>query len=131
MGRVITRARKLKGAVRDIFANSKFYRWTAIVSAGLVVLTTLLPFWKIIPNLHGADYIPLHYNIYFGVDKFGPWYYIFALPALGILMLLTNILFEAIYAKHEHVLSIFFAITTLLVETILLGSMVLITLINF
>jgi len=130
MSRIISRARKLRGAVRDIFKNSKFYRWTTIISAGLVVLTGLIPFWKIIPNLQGAEFIPLHYNIYFGVDRFGPWYHLFFLPALGLIMLIVNILFEAAYVKREHVLSFFFAVTTLIVETILFGSMILITLIN-
>ncbi len=130
MRRIISRARKLRFAMRDLFKNSKFYRRITIVSAILVVLTFILPLWILIPNLGEAEFIPLHYNVYFGVDRFGPWYYIFILPALGFLLLLINIIFESIYVKREHVLSMFFAVITVAVEAILFTSMLLITVEN-
>jgi len=116
--------------MRDLFKNSPLYRWMTLVSALLVIGTFALPFWKLIPNLDGAEFIPLHYNIYFGVDRFGPWYYIFMLPALGLLLLILNVIFEGIYVKREHILSIFFAVSTVAVEALLFGSMILIVLLN-
>ncbi len=130
MRRIISKARKLNRALIDLFKNSRFYRGVTIVSAILVVLTLILPLWKIMPNLGDETFIPLHYNIYFGIDRFGPWYYIFILPALGFLMLLLNVIFEAVFVKREHILSIFFAVTTIAVEVILFVSMALIVLMN-
>lgn len=34
----------------------------------------------------------LHYNIYFGVDLIGPWYQMYALPAVGLVSLVINVL---------------------------------------
>ena len=130
MRRIISHARKLRFAMRDLFKNSKFYRWIAIASAALVALTFVMPVWRLIPVLGEETYIPLHYNIYFGIDRFGPWYYIFILPVLGFLLLILNIIFESIFVKREHILSVFFAITTIIVEAILFGSMVLIIMLN-
>lgn len=128
--KVISNARKLRFAMRDLFKNSPLYRWLTVLSGVLVLATFALPFWKLIPNLDGAEFIPLHYNIYFGVDRFGPWYYIFILPVLGLLLLIINIIFEGIYVKREHILSIFFVVCTVAVEALLLGSMILIVLLN-
>ena len=130
MRRIISKARKLRWAMRDLFKNSKFYRWITLTSAALVLLTLALPLWRVIPNLGDDTFIPLHYNIYFGVDRFGPWYYIFILPALGFLLLLINIIFESVFVKREHILSVFFAITTIVVEVVLFGSMILIVMLN-
>ena len=130
MRKIITRAGKLSVAMRDLFKNSSFYRWITIVSLLLVIGTLVLPLWRLIPNLGEETFIPLHYNIYFGIDRFGPWYYIFILPALGFFLLLINVVFESIFVKREHVLSVFFAITTIVVETMLFGSMLFIVLMN-
>ena len=130
MRKVISQARKLKWAIRDLFKNSKFYRRMTFASVVLAVLTLILPIWRLIPNLGDVSYIPLHYNIYYGIDRFGPWYYIFILPALGFLFLLINIIFESIFVKREFILSLFFAVTTIVVEATLLGSMILIVLLN-
>ncbi|MBU0531137.1 MAG: hypothetical protein ABIG32_00220 [Candidatus Uhrbacteria bacterium] len=128
--KVISHAHKLRFAMRDLFRNSPLYRWLTLLSGLLVIATFVLPIWKLIPNLDGANFIPLHYNIYFGVDRFGPWYYIFMMPALGLLLLIINIIFEGIYVKREHILSIFFAVCTVAVEALLFGSMILIVLLN-
>lgn len=130
MRRIISKARKLSRAMRDLFKNSRFYRGASIASAILVVMTLILPLWKLMPNLGEETFIPLHYNIYFGIDRFGPWYYIFVLPALGFLMLLLNVIFESVFVKREHILSIFFAVTTIVVEVILFVSMIMIVLLN-
>lgn len=130
MRKIISRARKLRAALWDLFKNSRFYRWVTISSAVLVVLSFVLPLWLIVPNLGDERYIPLHYNIYFGVDRFGPWYYIFVPPTLGALLLILNVIFEGVYVKREHVLSMFFAVSTIVVETILFGAMVLMVLLN-
>jgi hypothetical protein len=130
MRKIISRARKLSLAMRDLFKNSSFYRWITLVSFLLVLGTLALPIWLLIPNLGDEVFIPLHYNIYFGIDRFGPWNYIFILPAIGFLLLIVNVIFESIFVRREHVLSVFFAITTIIVETILFGSMMLIVLMN-
>lgn len=117
-------------ALVELMTRQRVYRWTAILSLILVILTALLPLWRIFPQAEAKPYIPLHYNIYLGIDAFGPWYSIFFLPALGAALLIVNILFEALFFRREHVLSKFFAYATVFSEIVLLVAMILIVLLN-
>ena len=114
----------------DLMRASRLYRWSTIVSVILVLMTFLLPAWRIVPLAQNQPYIPLHYNIYFGIDRFGPWYFIFFPAALGAALLVINLLFELVFFRREHVLSKFFAVATVISEIILLVSVVLIVLLN-
>lgn len=114
----------------ELMKESPIYRWSAIISFLLVVLTFAIPAWKILPNAGEQNFIPLHYNIYFGIDQFGPWYYVFFVPSLGLVLLLVNLIFETVYFRKEQVLSYFFALATLFSEIVLLVAVVLIVLLN-
>jgi hypothetical protein len=114
----------------ELMTTHRVYRITAICSAILILLTFLLPVWRIAPQAAQRPFIPLHYNIYLGVDAFGPWYAIFILPCLGAALLFSNILFEAIFFRRERVLSSFFAYATVFSEIVLFVAMVLIVLLN-
>lgn len=121
---------RLWRSLKDLFSSSAIYRRTAILSAVLVVMTALLPLWRILPLAKDRPYIPLHYNVYLGVDNFGPWYGIFVLPGLGLTLLVVNIVFETVFFRREHILSKFFAIATVIAEAVLLIAMILIVLLN-
>ncbi len=124
---------RLKRAIhvyRELFASSRYYRWHTVASLVLVGLMVALPLARLLPTIGGDPFIPLHYNIYFGVDRFGPWYDVFALPIIGAGLLLLNLVFEGMYVAREHVLAKFFATATLVAEAILLVSMVFIVLLN-
>jgi hypothetical protein len=62
--------------------------------------------------------MPLHYTIYFGIDSFGPWYYIFLLPGFGLLVFLVNTALAVAVVNREKMLSYFLAAGSLLVQTI-------------
>ncbi len=124
------KAARAPHAIRDLMAASALYRRTAFVSAVLVLLAFVLPLWRIVPLAREQPFIPLHYNIYFGIDRFGPWYYVFAPAALGLALLLVNLVFEAVFFRRERVLSSFFAGATVFGEAVLFVSVVLIVLLN-
>lgn len=114
----------------DLFRTSRLYRWTAAASGVLLLLTVALPVWRILPIAEAKPFIPLHYNVYMGVDAFGPWYHVFALPALGAALLVLNLVFQALLFKRERVLSVFFALATVASEAVLLAAMLMIVLLN-
>ncbi len=117
-------------SVWDLMRSTPLYRRTALLSALFVLLTLLLPLWRILPLATDRPFIPLHYNVHFGIDQFGPWYDIFRIPALGLALFIVNIFFQAAFYRREHVLSKFFAIATVVSEFILFVAMVLIVLLN-
>ena len=122
--------RMLRKDFKDLLKTSKLYRRTTIVSGVLLSLTLALPAWRILPIASTTPFIPLHYNVYMGIDESGPWQQVFVLPAIGFVLLLVNTIFQVFLHKREKVLSTFFAIATVASEAILLVSMVLIVLLN-
>ncbi len=117
-------------AGKDLFADALVFRAAALVSFLLVLATASLAWWKIVPLAETSPFIPLHYNVYLGVDRFGPWQAAFTLPAIGLGLLVVNLCFEAAFFRRERMLAHFFAIATLVSEIILLVAMVLLVLLN-
>lgn len=118
--------------VRDLFSRAPSYRRLALASALLVLATAALPAWQIAPQVVRGEslYVPLHYNIYFGVDQFGPWQYLFLPAAIGLGILLVNIGVQAAFSRTERMLAQFFAWTTLFLELVLCGATLLMVLLN-
>jgi len=74
--------------------------------------------------------LPLHYNIYWGIDLFGQWYQSFILPALGLIILIMNFIFSILLYSKKILASYFFIIASVFIQTFLLISTILIILIN-
>lgn len=52
-----------------------------------------------------SDPIPLHYDIYFGINLIGPWYKMYFLPLFGIIIFTVNVLFGSLVYRREKVAS--------------------------
>lgn len=115
---------------RDLWNHGHLYRWLLFISFALFVATLILPLWRLVPLAKETAFIPLHYNIYFGVDRFGPWYEVFLLPTLALLFLILNVTQQTFFLKTEKILTQFFAFSTFIIELTLLVAMVLIILLN-
>lgn len=113
-----------------MFQKERLIVWTTTVSLFFLIGTIVLPIWRILPLGAESPFIALHYNIYLGVDRFGPIWHIFFLPALGLLFLVLNFTIEAWAYRTQKTLSFFFAAATPFLQLVLLAAMVLIVLIN-
>jgi hypothetical protein len=49
--------------------------------------------------------IILHYNVYFGVDLFASWYWIFLMPALSFLIFFINLAIGFLFYEREEKLA--------------------------
>jgi hypothetical protein len=113
-----------------LFASSRFYRWTTFFSLFLLGGMIFLPISRLMPVIQGNAFIPLHYNIFFGVDRFGPWEEIFIIPIVGACLLVVNLIFGGLFFAHERILASFFVVATFLAEMILFVSMIFVILLN-
>lgn len=113
----------------EMMRNKRFV-WCVVLSLLFIALTTALPVWRIVPLSSARPYIPLHYNIYLGVDRLGSWYEIFASPVLGLCLFLFNLFLQTIAFPKEKLLATMLAVATVLIEGLLLSAMVLIVLLN-
>ncbi len=115
--------------MRDMLFTPRFL-WSALLAFLFCVLNAALPIVRIMPLSAARPFIPLHYNIYLGVDQLGAWNQIFILPILGFCLFLFNLFIQTIAFRREKLLAFMIAVATVLVEFIFLGAMVLIVLLN-
>ncbi len=77
--------------------------WLPTLLAILANLTVwLLLSWQL--HLAGRKYIALHYSIYVGTTRLAPWYYIYLIPAGGLLILLAHNLIAYILSGRYQLL---------------------------
>lgn len=122
---------KLKGTPAR---KNKIIIIATIVAVILNAIIWFIIYFRLRPlviNLPEAQsFIPLHYNIYLGVDSFGKWTKAFVLPGLGLLFLVINTLTALIIYNRREILSYFLVITSAFLQLILLISTILVILIN-
>lgn len=87
---------------------------------------------KIHPFSYLTDFgtIPLHYNLYFGIDVYGKWYSVFALPLMGVLVVLINNFIGYLLYNKERLVSQFLIILQLIISLMLLAGAIFIILLN-
>jgi len=138
-------------AIRHFLRHRREHLWSYIhsersvelISYGsllLILIMIALPIWKLLPVVQDNPFIPLHYNVYLGIDRFGPWYSVFVLPAIGVVFMLFNLMLASSFsgrgdgifhkAKEEKLLEKFFLWMTLVIELVLLTGVVFILLLN-
>lgn len=68
--------------------------------------------------------IPLHFNVYFGIDVIDKWQNIFVMPALGLLFTFINFIIGGMTFKHERIISYLLNSISLFLQILLiLGAM--------
>ncbi len=60
--------------------------------------------------------VPVHYNIYFGIDLLGPWWYLLLLPAGGAFVLVVNLVLAVLVYRADRLASYFLTIGGAIVQ---------------
>ena len=87
-------------------------------------------FNKILNASPGTTTLPLHYNVFFGIDLYAKWYRIFVLPGIGLLILSFNFVIAQLIYSHKQILSYFLILTALICQLALVTAGFLIVIIN-
>ena len=72
--------------------------------------------WQIRPQ---EEFLFLHYNVLFGVDRIGPWWHVFTVPLLGLSILLVNAVVGWYFFEKEKLVSYILNLTTILIHLFL------------
>ena len=76
--------------------------------------------------------IILHYNVYFGVDVIGPWWQVYFLPAVGLIILLINsVLGYLFYGQKERIVAHLLMLATFIVQIVVTIAVVSVLIINY
>lgn len=111
----------------NLFLKDKNILINLIVSFTIFLFTLFFLYFKIEPQ---AKPIALKYTIYFGVSMIGPWYHVFFIPLMGIIIILINYITAYLIFLKIKILSYFLVIATSLIQILLLISAILIYLLN-
>lgn len=113
---------------RDYFQNH-LVLWMLIFSFGANLADWIL----LAVFTHPVDSgIILHYNVYFGVDMIGDWKLAFIMPAVGLILLVVNILLGAyFYRNKERIASYVLLIAALMAQLSLLIASTSVIIINY
>lgn len=110
--------------------RERFFLVSFLFSALLIGLSVFLIWWQLFPEIQSQIFVPLHYNIHFGVDALGPWWRIFTIPMVGMGILLVNTSAAIFLWNREQALSYFFAATSVLSQIILFVALLFVILLN-
>lgn len=125
---------KVIEAIKNSPARKSRLLWITNILAILINLGTWLftyfEFQTILQRNPGVTEFWLHYNIYWGTDKFGNWKQIFLIPITGVAIIIINLILSIfIYSKKE-ILSYFLAIASTFTQIFLFLACLLIILQN-
>lgn len=57
---------------------------------GTVISILVAALWILLKLRSTGNLNPIHYNIFFGIDRVGPWYYLLRYPAAALVVLVLN-----------------------------------------
>lgn len=105
---------------------------TFIVSVVLNLLVWILLYVKISPYAYLTEFgtIPLHYNLYFGIDVFGKWYAVFAMPIVGALIIVVNNILAYLLYQREPLASRVFVYAQAVLSLIIFAASIFVVLLN-
>ncbi len=115
--------RLFKTIKRNLFWQNRSIRLVLLLNALINLFLWIFLYWQLKPT---PEPIPLHYNIYFGIDQLGPWWHLFKLPLSGLGIFLINSVLSFIIYKHERLLSYFLLFVSLIIQGVLVWAGILI-----
>ena len=104
----------LKNFFSQEFFASGLVHWVLIGSLVLNIAN-----WGLIAFfIRPVDFsIILHYNVYFGVDVIGPWWQIYFLPFIGLIILgINTVLGYLFYQKKERIVAHLLMLATFIAQ---------------
>ena len=114
---------KRQTPVREMW-KLRYFKVAVAASILLWLGTTILPSVKVLPSIYGKTATPLHYNIHIGVDTVGPWWQIYLVPLIGLLVMLINLLLARYMWTRDPMLSHVAAAATVFLQIVLFVAMI-------
>lgn len=103
-------------------------KWSRILAVSNVAILAIIWFFSVWRFYVSPDFIPLHYTVYFGFDRFGPRSDILLFPTLSSVIFGANLAVAARVLTGRILWRRVFLSLTLLMQASLLLSLVLVVL---
>jgi len=117
---------------QNSFRNDRRIIAVFFVALALNILTWVLLMINLAPFGYLNDFgtIPLHYNLYFGIDLIGVWYLALTIPVIGVLVLICNTIVAYLLYPTDRELSYVVSAMEVVVGAILFAAAIFIILLN-
>jgi hypothetical protein len=102
----------------------RYFRILGLISSVFWFGVVLLPSVRVVPIIYGKTAVPLHYNIHVGVDMVGPWWQIYLVPTIGLLVLGVNLVLARFMWTRDPMLSHVAVAATAVIELLLFVAMI-------
>ena len=100
----------------------------SLIVLGLAIISNLSIWLILYYRIEPSEYpIPLHYNVYTGIDAVDYWYKIFIIPAFGLLSIIINSLIGLYFNLREKLISYLMYTSALLIQLMLIVSSIILT----
>lgn len=123
----------MKKKIRQFYKNkpARFFEILSfIVTFFAIGAQIAFIYWRLFPQIRLQPFVPLHYNIHSGVDLIGPWWQIFTIPFIGLMVFLINLTAGRIAEKKDMTVSIFYACVTMVIQLLLILALVFVIAVN-
>lgn len=101
-----------QGVVR--YERIVFIASLLLIAAGFVFL-----YWMLFPDIQNEAFVPLHYNVLSGIDRYGAWWRLFTIPAFGLVFFILNMVIAHVWLRKNRLLHAFLYSITLFTQIIL------------
>ena len=101
--------------------------WIPSILAGLLNLATWV---LLLINVKPANDVVLHYTLSFGVDWVGTWIQALYIPALGLTLLVMNVVIAFLFWQRQKFYSHFFLLLTPIFELFLFSAAIFLIIAN-
>ena len=112
--------KKIKKELLNITKN-KFWRDKTSMFVLLTnVLLNIVIWLFLVFRLEPSEYpVPLHFNIYFGIDVIDKWSQAFIIPGIGLIVILINLVLAYLVFSKEKFVAQFLLSSSLFVQILL------------
>ena len=102
------------------------------LGVGLLFLIPIwiIPFWLLRDVVPAGELLPLHYNVYLGVDYAGPWYVSLFFPGFATIVLILNTVIAARLRKESKLLANTLVVSAMFVSILTLLALFFVLVLN-
>lgn len=108
--------KELKKIIKNDFWKDKFSMLVLLTNALLNIFIWLFLVFKLKPSEYP---VPLHFNIYFGIDVIDKWSQAFIIPGIGIVIIFLNLFISYFVFSKEKFIAHFLLTSSLFVQILL------------
>lgn len=89
----------------EVAWDDAWFRWQAMFTLAAVILGSLYFLWRLIPAGLRNGQLVYHYNLYLGIDEVHAWWWLLAMPAVLLAVVLVDLVASVRLFRRDKIAS--------------------------